>query len=103
MSENTGKILRLPAEVIAQIKSSTAITSLSDVVLGLVENALDSGAGKLDISVDFGRGACTVEDDGHGISPQEFKENGGLGNYCCTFLDSSRRCILIGHDRHIKT
>lgn len=79
MRDSTAQILPLPAEVIAQIKSSTAITSLSSVVIGLVENSLDAGARKIEISVDYHRGQCTVEDDGIGIPPLEFSNNGGLG------------------------
>ena len=73
------QILPLPADVATQIKSSTAITSLSSAVSGLIENALDAGATKVDVNVDFRRGACTVEDDGKGISPEDFREGGGLG------------------------
>lgn len=72
-------ILPLPVEVAALIKSSVAITSLGGVVIGLVENSLDAGARKIEVSVDFRRGACTVEDDGHGIPPMEFSHCGGLG------------------------
>ncbi|KAL9125920.1 MAG: hypothetical protein Q9217_004941 [Psora testacea] len=84
MCQDRGRIRRLPSEVAAQIKSSTAIPSLTSVVLGLVENALDAQASKIHISVDFARGACTVEDDGHGILPQEFMEDGELGKPYCT-------------------
>lgn len=79
MLNNTAQILPLPAEVVAQIKSSTIITSISTVVTGLIENSLDAGARKIEISVDFRRGQCTVEDDGSGIPPLEFSNNGGLG------------------------
>lgn len=72
-------ILPLPADVIAQIKSSTAITSLTGVVLDLIRNSLDADSLKVNISVDFPRGICTVEDDGVGIPPAEFREDGGLG------------------------
>lgn len=72
-------ILPLPEDVIAQIKSSTTITGLNQVILGLFENSLDAQATKIDISVDYRRGGCTIEDNGIGISPLEFRENGGLG------------------------
>ncbi|KAH0533878.1 hypothetical protein FGG08_007502 [Glutinoglossum americanum] len=75
----TSAILPLPAEVIAQIKSSAAITSLNGVVLGLLGNSLDAGAVRVEIEVDFRRGGCTVEDDGVGIPPAEFQEDSGLG------------------------
>lgn len=76
-------IAPLPPEVVAQIKSSTAITSLATAILGLVENSLDSGATQIEIAVDARRGGCTVEDDGFGILPSEFKESGGLGKPYC--------------------
>ena len=69
----------LPPAVIAQIKSSTTITNLNSVVTGLLKNSLDAGSKKIDINVDYGRGGCVVEDDGLGILPSEFGENGGLG------------------------
>ena len=76
----------LPADVIAQLKSSTAIPSLPIAVLGLLENALDSGACNIEIAVDFLRGACSIEDDGCGIPPLEFEEAGGLGKPFRKFL-----------------
>ena len=45
---------------------------------GLVENSLDANAGFVEIEVHYGRGSCVVEDDGQGIPPAEFTENGGL-------------------------
>lgn len=79
MPQDTAEIRPLPAAVAAQIHSSVAITSLSYAILGLVSNSLDAGATKVVISVDFGRGACSVEDDGCGITPKEFEADGGLG------------------------
>lgn len=79
MPNITPSILPLPPDVAAQIKSSTTITSLSVVVLGLLVNSLDADAQRVDISVDLGRGAASVEDDGDGIPPKEFGEHGGLG------------------------
>lgn len=73
------RILQLPEEAIAQIKSSTAITSLSDVILQLVRNSLDAKARRIEITIDFLRGGCAVEDDGIGIPPSEFADSGGLG------------------------
>ena len=79
MLDSTARILPLPAEVAAQIKSATAISSLKHAIIGLLKNALDAGARRIDISVDLLRGACTVEDDGYGIAPVEFSDSGGLG------------------------
>lgn len=72
-------IRRLPGDVAAQIKSSATVASLNDAALGLLCNALDAGASRVTVSVDYGRGACTVEDDGSGIEPAEFRREGGLG------------------------
>ncbi|KAI1825444.1 hypothetical protein F4861DRAFT_502045 [Xylaria intraflava] len=69
----------LPDDVIAQIKSSTSITSLNGVVCGLIRNSLDAGATKVSVSVDYIRGSCSVEDNGLGIPPTEFHPSGGLG------------------------
>ena len=76
-------ILPLPTNVVAQIKSSTAIISLSGVVIELLKNSLDAGATKIDVTVDFVRGGCIVQDNGLGISPTEFREEGGLGKMYC--------------------
>ena len=79
MQTTTPPILPLPPDVAAQIKSSTTVTSLSVVVLGLLANSLDADARRIDINVDLRRGAASVEDDGIGIPPKEFGEDGGLG------------------------
>ncbi|KAI4245028.1 MAG: hypothetical protein LQ352_006644, partial [Teloschistes flavicans] len=79
MTQSTTAIRPLPDDVAAQIKSSTAIPSLENVVIELCKNSLDAGSRRIDIAVNFGRGACTVEDDGLGISPREFLDHGGLG------------------------
>jgi DNA mismatch repair protein MLH3 len=83
MASASRAILPLPAEIIAQIKSSATITSLNGVVLSLLSNSLDAGAVKVEIDVDPRRGGCTVEDNGAGISPVEFREDGGLGKMYC--------------------
>ncbi|KAF5510128.1 Vacuolar protein sorting-associated protein 11-like protein [Colletotrichum siamense] len=69
----------LPEDVIRRIMSSATITSLNAVVCGLVKNSFDAGATRINITVDYSRGNCTVEDDGLGILPIEFREAGGLG------------------------
>ena len=83
MPSTGSPILPLPPEAVAQIKSSATITSLNGVVLGLLSNSLDSGAVKVEIDVNFRRGDCTVEDDGSGIPPAEFRGDGGLGKMYC--------------------
>ncbi|KAL8377329.1 hypothetical protein RB595_008154 [Gaeumannomyces hyphopodioides] len=71
-------IKRLPPEVVAQVKSSSVITSLNGVVLGLLRNSLDAKATKVNVSVDFRLGNCSLEDNGTGIPSAEFIEDGGL-------------------------
>ncbi|KAJ4307246.1 DNA mismatch repair protein [Collariella sp. IMI 366227] len=73
----------LPRDVVAQIKSSAIITSLNGVVFSLLQNSLDAGASKINISVDYSRGNCSVEDNGHGIAPAAFQEHGALGKLHC--------------------
>ncbi|WQF82395.1 hypothetical protein CDEST_07409 [Colletotrichum destructivum] len=69
----------LPEDVIRRIRSSATVTSINGVVCALVKNALDAHATRLNITVDYSRGNCVVEDDGLGILPLEFREPGGLG------------------------
>ena len=83
MADLNSQILPLPVDVVAQIRSSSIITSLSSVILQLLRNSLDAGASRAKILVDYQRGSCTVEDDGLGISPEEFLEDGGLGKMHC--------------------
>ncbi len=77
------RIVPLSPDVVAQIKSSSVITSMNDVLRGLIQNSLDSGASKINVSVDFARGVCVVEDNGTGIATEEFCEEGGLGKLYC--------------------
>jgi DNA mismatch repair protein MLH3 len=72
-------IQKLPPDVIAQIKSSTTITSINGVLCELLKNSLDAGCTKAEITVDYAKGGCVVEDNGFGIAPAEFREEGGLG------------------------
>jgi DNA mismatch repair protein MLH3 len=78
-------ILPLPADAIAQIKSSIAITSLNVVIIELLKNSLDAQSSNIDVTVEYYRGNCVVEDDGLGIPPPEFKESGGLGKLHRTY------------------
>ena len=75
----TARIKALPPEVAKQISSSTGIPSLNNVVIGLVQNALDAKASQVCVEIDYEHGSCAVEDDGLGIPPSEFVEDGGLG------------------------
>ncbi|KAF5563029.1 DNA mismatch repair MLH3 [Fusarium napiforme] len=90
-------IRQLPQDVVDKIKSSVNITSLNGVVCGLVTNSLDAGASKINISIDYSRGNCTVEDNGSGIPPEEFKDGGGLGKLHHTSKYPSRSSV---HGKH---
>ena len=72
------QIQRLPSDVAAQIKASSNLSSLNDVVIGLLENALDAESKNIHIKVDFARASCWIQDDGSGIHPGNFEETGGL-------------------------
>lgn len=73
------RILPLPQDAISQIHSSRHITTLQGVILSLLENSLDAGATKINVTIEFHRGGCTVEDDGTGIPSTEFADGGGVG------------------------
>lgn len=79
LQRQDGRITALPTEVADMVKSSATITSLNHVILGLLENAIDSGATVIDIKVQQSRGSCSIEDNGYGILPAEFTVTGGLG------------------------
>ncbi|KAF7503951.1 hypothetical protein GJ744_002976 [Endocarpon pusillum] len=81
---STGSSIRLlPVEAQLQLKSSVALNSLNDVVVGLVKNALDAQAQRIYVGLDYLRGNCCVEDDGVGIPAAEFEVGGGLGLMHC--------------------
>lgn len=90
----------LPPDVVAQIKSSSFITSLNGVVLGLLRNSLDAKATKVNASVDFRLGNCSLEDNGVGIPCAEFMEDGGLAKPHCT---RSPRPHVISNRHHVDT
>ena len=50
-SRTRSEIVALPPDVVAQIKSSSSITSLNDVIFGLVQNSLDAAADKVAVDV----------------------------------------------------
>ncbi|KAI9891902.1 MAG: DNA mismatch repair protein [Vezdaea aestivalis] len=79
-----GPILPLPLDVVAQIKSSIAVTSLNGVVEGLLYNSLDAQATKIEIEVDYRLGACVVRDNGNGICRSDLGHDGKFGNLHCS-------------------
>jgi DNA mismatch repair protein MLH3 len=83
MAPTMPAILPLPVETQLQLKSSVALNSLNDVIIGLVKNSLDAQAQRIHIDFDYSRGNCCVDDDGVGIPAVEFEAGGGLGLMHC--------------------
>ena len=69
----------LATEVHDQIKSAVLITSLNDVVLGLIKNSLDAHADHLEVVLDYKKGYCKVTDNGEGVDEGNFSIHGRLG------------------------
>jgi DNA mismatch repair protein MLH3 len=69
----------LPRDAVDKIKSSSAVTTLNEVVCGLLSNSLDASSSKINVHIDYALGNCTVQDNGRGIEPGEFEQDGGLG------------------------
>jgi DNA mismatch repair protein MutL len=66
------RIVRLPEAVVAKIAAGEVIERPAAVVRELVENALDAGAGRVDIALEEGgRRLIRVADDGGGMTPEE--------------------------------
>lgn len=61
-------IAKLPAPTRVKLRSTQILTSLSQVVSELLQNALDAGARHVDIGVNCEEWMCWVRDDGVGIS-----------------------------------
>ena len=94
VSAETGHILPLADDVIAQIKSNVEVNTLTDAIIGLLRNSLDAGASKISIYLNPARGDCIVEDNGHGILPADFEEGGGLGKSNCMAMRAHQDYIL---------
>jgi DNA mismatch repair protein MLH3 len=81
-------IIQLPEEVANKLHSSVLVTSLNSVACNLIKNSLDANATKINLYIDHGKGNCTVEDNGAGISKTEFLAEGGLGKLHRKFSQS---------------
>ena len=77
-------IRRCDPATISLLRSTTAITSLADILTELLHNALDADAKQIDCWVDLQTWGIRVADDGKGIMLEDMKHVGE--RYCESHL-----------------
>ena len=70
-------IRHLPPPTRAKLRSTQILSSLSQIVSELLQNALDAEARHVDVGVDCEEWTCWVRDDGVGISKDALDVIGG--------------------------
>src|SRR5256886_4592271 len=67
-----GKINRLPSDLANQIAAGEVVERPASIVKELVENAIDAGAGRVSIHIEFGgKKQVRVDDNGEGMEPED--------------------------------
>ncbi|KAF8514845.1 hypothetical protein BU17DRAFT_52124 [Hysterangium stoloniferum] len=60
-------IVKLPEDSRSMLRSTTILTSLSQIISELVQNSLDAESSHIDVGIDVDAWQCWVRDDGSGV------------------------------------